>query len=116
AGHNPPVIGNAEGQYAFLDVKEANAPIGLWPDLEYVGEEMDLPSGGMMLLYTDGLNEAENARQEQFGEDRIINILTSRPSSNAQGIIEALEAEVARFRDGAEPNDDLTMLCFSLSI
>ncbi len=60
AGHNPPVIGNAEGQYAFLDVKEANAPIGLWPDLEYVGEEMDLPSGGIMLLYTDGLNEAEH--------------------------------------------------------
>ena len=56
AGHNPPIIGNAEGQYAFLDVKEANAPIGLWPDLEYVGEEMDLPSGGIMLLYTDGLN------------------------------------------------------------
>ncbi len=64
AGHNPPVIGNAEGQYAFLDVKEANAPIGLWPDLEYVGEEMDLPSGGIMLLYTDGLNEAENRQQE----------------------------------------------------
>ena len=72
AGHNPPIIGNAEGQYTFLDVKEANAPIGLWPDLEYVGEKMDLPSDGMMLLYTDGLNEAENCQQEQYGEDRIM--------------------------------------------
>ena len=97
-------------------MEEANAPIGLWPGLEYEGETIDYYKDRLMLLYTDGLNEAENARQEQFGEDRIINILTSRPSANAQGIIEALEAEVARFRDGAEPNDDLTMLCLSLSI
>ena len=62
AGHNPPIIGNAEGQYTLLDAQETNAPIGLWPDLEYVGEEMDLHSGSMMLLYTDGLNEAENSQ------------------------------------------------------
>lgn len=68
-----------------------------------------------MLLYTDGLNEAENARQEQFGEDRIIEILTSRPSSTTQAIVEALKTEVSRFRNGAEPNDDLTMLCLRLS-
>ncbi len=55
AGHNPPVIGNAEGQYAFLDVKEPNAPIGLWPDLEYVGEEIDVFNDSMMLLYNDDL-------------------------------------------------------------
>ena len=112
AGHNPPVIGNAEGQYAFLDVKEANAPIGLWPDLEYVGEEMDLPSGGIMLLYTDGLNEAENRQQEQYGEDRIVKLLTSMSASSSRDIIEALKADTDRFRDGAEPNDDLTMLAF----
>ena len=116
AGHNPPVLGNTEDKFSFLDMEEANAPIGLWPGLEYVGETIEYFKDRMLLLYTDGLNEAENSRQEQFGEDRIINILTSRPSANAQGIIEALEAEVARFRDGAEPNDDLTMLCLSLSI
>ena len=115
AGHNPPVLGNADGQFSFLDM-EANAPIGLWPGLEYVGECIDFFKDRLMLLYTDGLNEAENTRQEQFGEDRIIEILESKPSSNAQGIIDAFETEVARFRDGAEPNDDLTMLCLSLSI
>lgn len=67
-----------------------------------------------MLLYTDGLNEAENPLQEQFGEDRIIEILASKPVSSAQGIIEALETEVARFRNGAEPNDDLTIMCIKL--
>ncbi len=115
AGHNPPVIGNAEGQYAFLDVKEANAPIGLWPDLEYVGEEMDLPSGGIMLLYTDGLNEAENRQQEQYGKDRIIQLMTSHASLSMRDIIEALKADTDQFRDGAEQNDDLTMLAFRIT-
>jgi len=112
AGHNPPVIGNAKGQFAFLDVKETNAPIGLWPDLDYVGEEMELLSGSMMLFYTDGLNEAENSRQEQYGEDRIISLLTSLASNSSQDIVEALKADVNQFRDGAEPNDDLTLFAF----
>ena len=115
AGHNPPIIGNAEGQYTFLDVKEANAPIGLWPDLEYVGEEMDLPSDSMMLLYTDGLNEAENRQQEQYGEDRIIQLMTSRASHSMRDMVEALKADTDHFRDGAEQNDDLTMLAFRVA-
>ena len=115
AGHNPPIIGNAEGQYTFLDVKEANAPIGLWPDLEYVGEEMDLPSGSMMLLYTDGLNEAENRQQEQYGEGRIIRLITSHASQSMRDMVEALKADTDQFRDGAEQNDDLTMLAFRVT-
>ena len=115
AGHNPPIIGNAEGQYTFLDVKEANAPIGLWPELEYVGEEMDLPSGCMMLLYTDGLNEAENRQQEQYGEDRIIQQMTSHASQATRDMIETLKADADQFRNGAEQNDDLTMLAFRVT-
>ena len=124
AGHNPPIIGNAtphshrenaEGQYTLLDVKEANAPIGLWPDLEYVGEEMDLPSGSMLLLYTDGLNEAENRQQEQYGEDRIIQLMTSHALQGMRDMVEALKADADRFRDGAEQNDDLTILGFRVS-
>ena len=115
AGHNPPIIGDAEGQYTFLDVKEANAPIGLWPDLEYVGEEMDLISGSMMLLYTDGLNEAENRQQEQYGEERIIQLMTSHASLGTRDTVEALKADTDQFRDGAEQNDDLTLLAFRVT-
>jgi serine phosphatase RsbU (regulator of sigma subunit) len=115
AGHNPPVIGNAEGQYAFLDVKEANAPIGLWPDLEYVGEEMDLPSGSMMLLYTDGLNEAENRLQEQYGEDRILQLMASHASQSSRDIVETIKADTDLFRDGAEQSDDITLLSFRVT-
>ena len=115
AGHNPPIIGNGKGQYSFLDIKETNAPIGLWPDLEYVGEEMDIPSDSMMLLYTDGLNEAENRQQEQYGEERIIQLMTSHASQNMHDMIEALKADADLFRDGAEQNDDLTMLALRVN-
>jgi len=115
AGHNPPIIGNAEGQYAFLDMKETNAPIGLWPDLEFVGEEIDLPRGNMMLLYTDGLNEAENRQQEQYGEDRIIQLMTSHAPQSTRDMVEALKADTDCFRDGAEQNDDLTILAFRMT-
>ena len=112
AGHNPPVIGNAEGQYAFLDIKEPNVPIGICPDLEYQGDEIDLPPGSMMLLYTDGLNEAENPQHRQYGADRILRLMTAHHSQSMHDIVEALKADVDRFRDGAEQNDDLTMLAF----
>lgn len=112
AGHNPPVIGNADGQFTFLDIEETNAPIGLWPGLEFVGEEIEFFHDRLMLLYTDGLNEAENRQQEQYGEDRILELMTSHSTHSSHDIIEALKADTERFRDGAEQNDDLTMLAF----
>ena len=115
AGHNPPVIGNADGQLSFLDVEEPNAPIGLWPDLEYKGEEIEFFNDRLMLLYTDGLNEAENRQQEQYGEDRIIELMTPLYHNNTRDIIEALKADTTLFRDGAEQNDDLTMLALRVS-
>ena len=73
---------------------------------------MDLPSVSMILLYTDGLNEAENRQQEQYGEERIIQLMTSLPDSSSRDIVEALKTDTDQFRDGAEQNDDLTILAF----
>lgn len=112
AGHNPPVIGNADGQFSFLDVEETNAPIGLWPELVFKGETIDYFHNRLLLLYTDGLNEAENRQQEQYGEDRIVKLITSICTKNTHDIVEALKADVNHFRDGAEQNDDLTILAF----
>lgn len=112
AGHNPPVIGNADGQFSFLDVEETNAPIGLWPELVFKGETIDYFHNRLLLLYTDGLNEAENRQQKQYGEDRIVKLITSNCTKNTHDIVEALKADVNLFRDGAEQNDDLTILAF----
>ena len=113
AGHNPPVIGGGEHHGEFLDMIP-NAPIGLWPGFEYEGEEIDSIKGRPLFIYTDGLNEAENPQKEQFGDDRLLDILRNTHFDTAQQVIEALKAEVETHRNGAEPNDDLTMMCLKV--
>lgn len=65
-------------------------------------------------IYTDGLNEAENQSQQQLGDERLLDYLCQTPFTNAQDLINGLSALVEQHRDGAEPNDDLTMLCLHL--
>ena len=109
AGHNPPVLVES-GKAAFIEMLP-NAPIGLWPGMHYEGEElqsiMDMP----LFVYSDGLNEAENRQQEQFSDERLVEILERTPFESSKKMIELLSTEVEKHRDGAEPNDDLTMLC-----
>ena len=114
AGHNPPVIGGGESHGDFLDMVP-NAPIGLWPGLEYEGEEIDCIQNRPLFIYTDGLNEAENRSQEQFGDDHLLDVLRHTHFDTARQVIETLQADVERHRDGAEPNDDLTMMCIRVS-
>ena len=114
AGHNPPVIGGNEHHGDFLEVLP-NAPIGLWPSLEYQGEELENVKGRPLFIYTDGLNEAENMQQDQLGDDRLLDILRHTKFDSAKHVIETLQATVEQHRNGAEPNDDLTMMCLRIS-
>ena len=104
AGHNPPLL---DGE--FIEV-QSNAPIGLWPELEFEGEELDSISGKLLFIYTDGLNEAENHAQEQFGDDRLQQMLRQMKSCTAKQVVDTFSQTVQSHRNGAEPNDDLTML------
>jgi serine phosphatase RsbU (regulator of sigma subunit) len=104
AGHNPPIL---DGQFMEM---ESNAPIGLWPGLEFVGESIESIKGRPLFVYSDGLNEAENRQQEQFGDDRLLEILQTNHFDNAQQVIDYLCIEVEKHRNGAAPNDDLTMM------
>lgn len=113
AGHNPPYIGDKLGG-EFLEMLP-NAPIGLWPGLEYDGERIDDINGKMLVVYSDGLNEAENREQEQFGDDQILELLQTMPEASAQQTIEALYGAVQEHRDGAEPNDDLTIMSIRIN-
>ena len=110
AGHNPPVIGGDEQHGSFLEM-ESNAPIGLWPGLEFVGEEIASVKGRPLFIYSDGLNEAENARLEQFGDDHMLDILRQTKFDDARHVVELMAAEVERHRNGADPNDDMTIMC-----
>ena len=109
AGHNPPVL-IGDGTATFIEMNP-NAPIGLWPDTEYEGEEIADITNQPLFVYTDGLNEAENRQQEQFTDEKLLEILQTTPFEGSAKTIELLHEEVEKHRDGAEPNDDLTMLC-----
>ena len=113
AGHNPPVIYDQINLGSFIEM-ESNAPIGLWPELEFVGETIESIKGKPLFVYTDGLNEAENPEQEQFGDERMLEFLHHAHFRDAQELVETLKAEVERFRQSADPNDDMTMLCLKV--
>ena len=112
AGHNPPVL-IADGNARFIDM-DPNAPVGLWPGLQYVGEEMEDIREQALFIYTDGLNEAENRQQDQFSDERLLALLNDRPFESSRRTIEMLKEEVEKHRDGADPNDDLTMMCMMI--
>ena len=114
AGHNPPVIGGGEHHGDFLKMIP-NIPIGVMPGLHFQGEELDNIKGRPLFIYTDGLNEAENRLFEQFGEGHLLEILRNTHFDSARQVVETLAAEVERHRDGADPNDDLTMMCLRIN-
>jgi len=109
AGHNPPVF---KGE--FMEMLP-NAPIGLWPELDYEGESVDNIKGEPLFIYTDGLNEAENEAHDQFGDDHLLEVMRSYTYVNARETIEMLQHEVALHVAGASPSDDLTMLCLKIN-
>ena len=110
-GHNAPVI---DGQ--FLNMEYDNQPLGLWEDDPFYGESIDDIRGKQLLIYTDGLNEAENQQKELLGNKRMVELMTSAKDLDSHQVIDMLKEAVERHRDGAEPNDDLTLMSIRLNI
>ena len=108
-GHNPPVL---DGQ--FLEMKYENHPLGFWEDDPFDGETIDDIRGRQLLIYTDGLNEAENGQQEQFGDDRLLELMADMQNLSSREVIDRLKEAVEQHRAGVEPNDDLTLMCVRL--
>ena len=107
AGHNPPLL---DGEYMKM---ETNAPIGLWPELEFEREEVDSMRGRTLFVYTDGINEAENINKEHFGDDRL-QALLKQDLGDARQTSETIHRAVEEFVGDAEPSDDLTKMCIKM--
>jgi len=125
-GHNPPVFGERRAHtsqtvFRYLEM-ESNAPIGLWPELQFVGGHIANVRGCPLFVYTDGLSEAENNMQDQFGEKRILQVLRGAtqpfgermPKTHSHFLVEEMKCALNAFVDGAEQSDDLTMLCVNV--
>jgi sigma-B regulation protein RsbU (phosphoserine phosphatase) len=106
-GHNPPMV-LRNGEVLRLEV--GGPAVGLFQSACYSQGQIQLTSGDVVLLYTDGMSEAMNAKDEEWGEERMIGVVTSCRSLPAVGIIEDLMRAVDVFVAGAPQHDDMTLM------
>lgn len=111
AGHNRPIISRSNGTQVFYKEEKANMVLGIMDDFVYPTEEMTMNPGDAIFLYTDGLTESENIEKTLFGDDAALSALADnvKDNSSEQCIGGVLQA-VLNHSDGAEQNDDITML------
>jgi serine phosphatase RsbU (regulator of sigma subunit) len=110
AGHNPGflVVPGAEP----LQFKATGTPLGLLPGMHYSSEHGTFPPDSRLLFYTDGLTEVFRG-DEEFGPERLLDEFSRCPSTNADGILDALWSALTDFAEGGEQGDDMTALALS---
>jgi sigma-B regulation protein RsbU (phosphoserine phosphatase) len=88
--------------------------IGFWGGNPFYGESIDDIRGHQLMVYTDGLNEAENLQHELLGNDRLLQVMSTAGSLDSHQVIAMLKKVVEEHRAGADPSDDLTLMCLKL--
>lgn len=115
AGHNPIIVIPPSEEPYYLKAK-SNLAIGLFEDFSYQKEQLDVPAGTKLVLYTDGVTEAENKSQELYGNERLLDLVSSDAFRclSAEEMTKNISDSVHAFAEGNKQNDDITILCISL--
>ena len=108
-GHCPPLIAQADGTCRELESTQGIL-LGLAGDLEYGQREDRLEPGDTLVLYSDGVSEARNRNDEEFGEEQVRQIFQGNPPESAQEANERIQKAVEEFARGMPQADDLTCL------
>jgi sigma-B regulation protein RsbU (phosphoserine phosphatase) len=111
AGHNPPFILREDGLGDRL--APTAIALGILPEATFELFEAELEPGDRMLLYTDGVTEAANARDEEYGEARVLAWLREHRAYDGRALIEGLIDDVVRFASPVRPRDDMTLMAVS---
>lgn len=109
AGHNPPYLIKADGTIEQLPLSK-DIVVGALDDFQFSEETLQLEHGDTLLLYTDGVTEAINVNDEEYGEKRLEETLKDVTQQNCQQIINTVKANVKTFAGEAEQSDDITLL------
>ena len=116
AGHDGPVI-IEDNTIHKLEVKP-NLPLGVFPDFNYAQQETKLEEDALIFLYTDGLTEAMNLNKQEFGEERMMEAISTFVKEhcdvNPNELLEGITDKIKEFVDKAEQSDDLTMLAIKI--
>jgi serine phosphatase RsbU (regulator of sigma subunit) len=108
AGHNNPILRRANGQIERLDV--GGLPFGIMPEAKYDFATLTLAPGDWLIIFTDGLVEAENAYHDEYGEARLLNSIEAGKSAEPGEMLKRLMAEVDLFVGATPQHDDVTCL------
>ena len=109
AGHNWPVVLRPNGDRVFLE--RGGTILGILEQVNYEEDHIALKAGDRVVLYTDGISEAANAEGEQFGEQRLCEVVHAMPHDlSAREVAEQLLAALREFLGQVEPQDDMTLM------
>ncbi|MDO4483438.1 MAG: SpoIIE family protein phosphatase [Clostridia bacterium] len=108
AGHNPPVL-LQNGTFTYLKSRPGFVLAGM-EGIRYRLNEMNLAPGDRIFLYTDGVTEATDAKEQLYGEERLLTYLNGHAGLNAHDLLHQLKEDIDRFVGDAPQFDDMTML------
>ena len=111
AGHNPPLIKRANGEFEYLKTRAGFVLAGM-DGVRYRMGELTLCPGDRIFLYTDGVTEATNKDNQLYGEDRLISFMNRNSTVEATALLPALKGDIDSFVGEAPQFDDITMLMF----
>ncbi len=109
AGHNPPLIVRRDGSSTVLPLTGGVA-LGVAPNFDFTSGEVSLKPGEALFLYTDGVSEAENPDQEEYGMDRLQAVFAGSALTSARQANDAVFESVKEFAEGHSQSDDITCL------
>ena len=107
AGHNPPLYFNGDG---VRRLNTGGTVVGILPDAEYDQEVIHLEAGDLLLAYTDGIVESINEYGEEFGEDRLVQLVQKNQRLTAEEIQRAVVEQVLSWSFEEERGDDMTLI------
>lgn len=113
AGHNPPLVRHKDGRFEFFKTRPGFVLAGM-EGTKYRLGELPLMPGDEIFLYTDGVTEATNSRNELYGDERLEECLNGLAGMDSQGICRAVKKDVDKFVGDAPQFDDMTMLSLRL--
>jgi hypothetical protein len=108
AGHNNPILRRASGQIERLDI--GGLPFGILPEAQYDAATITLAPGDWLIIFTDGLVEAVNARDEEYGETRLLVTLEAGKSLQPDDLLKRLMYELDVFVGNTPQHDDVTCM------
>ena len=109
AGHNPPLL-KQDGKFDFIPKGKKGLPLASMEDFQYRKNQIYLKPGDRLILYTDGVTEAQNKEQQLYGEERFIKYAEQHKDDPQQVFRDGLLKDLAAFQDGCDQFDDITML------